>query len=83
MPNINELRSLINYAKSNTAAWLNTAIASGGGGFSNVQSVEYWTSTIYAGDTTKAWLINMGNGTQGSDLRIDNNSTYRLFPVRD
>lgn len=83
MPNINELRSLINYGKTSTSNWLNTPINNDGGGFSNVQSVEYWTSTIYAGDTTKAWLINMGNGTLGFELRNDSNSTYRLFPVRD
>ncbi|MBU0728338.1 MAG: choice-of-anchor D domain-containing protein [Proteobacteria bacterium] len=54
LPNINELRSLIN-SGDNTVTWLNTQ------GFINVQDVDYVTSTTYAYDTTKVWRVELSS----------------------
>ncbi len=55
-PNLNELRSLVNYGHPGTpASWLNA------NGFNNIQS-EYWTTTEYGPDNTKVWWIDMTNG---------------------
>jgi hypothetical protein len=56
LPNVNELESLINSGEANTANWLNSQ------GFSNVQSLHYWSSTTCAGLTDYAWLVHMGDG---------------------
>ena len=53
LPNINELESLINAGEANPSTWLNSQ------GFSNVQSVSYWSSTTYAFNTAYAWIVNM------------------------
>lgn len=82
VPNINELRSLVNYGKSSPASWLNTAMASGGGGFSNVQSANYWSSSIYANNTAFVWRVNMNSGSVGAGGMGNNNVDIWLFPVR-
>jgi hypothetical protein len=43
LPNLTELRSLVNYGQSNSAEWLNSL-----GGFANVQPGYYFSSTIVA-----------------------------------
>ncbi|MBI5047637.1 MAG: DUF1566 domain-containing protein, partial [Deltaproteobacteria bacterium] len=73
LPNRKELRSLINYAQANTAAWLNTQ------GFSNVQADYYWSSTTYASSTTFAWYVNMWNGNVFGGLKTN---AFYAWPVR-
>lgn len=82
VPNINELNSLVNYARINQAIeWLNVPIANDGGGFSNVQPNGYWSSSSYASNTVHAWRVIMGNG---SIMTLSKSSaTNRLFPVRN
>ena len=82
MPNVNELASLINYGDS-PAVWLNTAIASGGGGFSNVASsnFSYWSSSTYAKTSSSAWYVYMGSGNIGYTAKTTSYA-YVLFPVR-
>lgn len=78
-PNINELRSLINYGESSTSVWLNTPISSGGGGFTNVNSGIYWTSSLY----TNSSIIRVIDLLNGSISSIVSTSTSTLlFPVR-
>jgi len=60
LPNIVELRSLVNAGKPNNANWwVNTE------GFNNVQSEGgYWSSSTSADSTDYAWYLNMmGNGS--------------------
>jgi len=56
LPNVSELRSLINAGQADTATWLN------GQGFSNVQADYHWSSTTYATNTTYAWFVSMSTG---------------------
>jgi hypothetical protein len=57
LPNINELKSLVNVGRSNSAKWLN------GQGFVNMQPAFYWSSSTYAADTNSAWVVNMTDGS--------------------
>ncbi len=87
VPNINELASLINYSEVNLADWLNTPIASGGAGFSNVKNITnsayYWSSSSEANDPTrKTWMVNMSNGMISTRNKSGNGSSNLLFPVR-
>jgi hypothetical protein len=72
LPNINELRSLVNYGQQSTAAWLNTQ------GFSNVQPNYYWSSSVYAqlGSGTY-WVVYFVDGSTAGD----NGADY-VWPVR-
>lgn len=72
VPNINELRSLINYDQSDLGTWLNTQ------GFSNVQnssSAWYWSSTT---DAVDGRLIFMNSEVWGGSR---DDSCY-VWPVR-
>ncbi|MBI5048403.1 MAG: DUF1566 domain-containing protein [Deltaproteobacteria bacterium] len=71
LPNVKELRSLINHEQTSTAAWLNTQ------GFSNVQGDVYWSST---GRDTTALDVNMWSGDVGSV--VFGTSTSYVWPVR-
>lgn len=74
LPNSNELRSLVNYGKSNVATWLNDQ------GFSNVQTnSSYWSSTTYVMGTTRAWTVNMYSSSMPSDTKTN---FYYVWPVR-
>ncbi len=55
LPNINELKSLVN-RQGNLAAWLN------GLGFQGVRKDYYWTSTTYAAYANNAWGVGMYSG---------------------
>lgn len=85
MPNINELRSLVNYAYASSADWLKYGSGSSGSPacsgacFANVQQNAYWTSTIYAITTTQVLNINF---TTGGISSRSNMGTLLLFPVR-
>ncbi len=79
LPNINELRSLVNYAATQTsstpAAWLETQ------GFTNVQvDYNYWSSTAYASTPDNAWNVNMNGGYVG--LGDKTASILYVWPVR-
>lgn len=86
MPNINELRSLINYAYANQANWLmygsgnNITPDCSGACFANVRANNYWTSSSYANNTTFAWCVSVFSGVTGTPDK--SNSSYLLFPVR-
>jgi hypothetical protein len=56
LSNINEQESLANAEEADTATWLN------GQGFSSVQPFNHWSSTTYAGDSSKAWSVYMQDG---------------------
>ncbi len=56
LPNINELKSLINADEPNMATWLNNV------GFINVQIEKYWSSTTYIYNTAQKWAVSMDYG---------------------
>lgn len=86
MPNINELRSLVNYAYASPANWLMYGSgdyytrACSGACFAYVPAVG-WTSSSLANDTTFAWVVIMSNGGAGNRGKNSNYNIY-LFPVR-
>ena len=73
LPNVVELRSLINDEETNMGAWLDTQ------GFNNVQSSIYWSSTTFTHYTTDAWVVYM---TSGFVLMYDKADSYDVWPVR-
>ncbi len=75
MPNLNEMRSLINYVQPDTAAWLNSQ------GFSNAQFGDYyWTSsTAFAASAARAWVVDMGHGNMNY---FDKIKAHHVWPVR-
>jgi len=82
VPNVNELRSLVNYGESSgPAAWLNVT-----GGFSNVVANSYWSSSSYAssggGAPASAWFVSMYDGSVGAAGKSGGDNVRRLFPVR-
>lgn len=87
MPNVNELRSLINYGYASPADWLMYGSGSAGlpacsgACFVNVQADYYWSSSSYASLANTAWVVFMLSGKVGSSSKIENASN-RLFPVR-
>jgi hypothetical protein len=73
LPNRNELESLLNYGKSDQAAWLI------GQGFTDVHADSYWTSSTTAISTTSAWFANMNGGSVDSNNKF---SMFYVWPVR-
>ena len=70
LPNLHEMKSLMNHGEASTATWLNTQ------GFNNVQMSDYyWTSSNY---TASAWKLFMGSGTSNSSLKSE---TGWVWPV--
>ena len=59
LPNVNELQSLVNAGQSNTALWLMSQ------GFGNQMASPCWSSTTYAPDVTRAWYVDLGDGSDG------------------
>jgi hypothetical protein len=73
LPNVNELRSLINhYGQANISTWLN------GQGFINVQDWFYWSSTTVAYNLYNARNVNYG-GELLESLKVN---YYYVWPVR-
>jgi hypothetical protein len=66
LPNINELKSLVNSEAANPATFLNSQ------GFSGLQPAPYWSSTTHVGNpTVLAWYVSMGEGrVDGADKSI-------------
>jgi hypothetical protein len=58
LPNIVELRSLINDEEKDNSTWLNSQ------GFNNFQN-GYWSSTTYSEDTYRAMVVDMDGGFVG------------------
>jgi hypothetical protein len=79
LPNVNELRSLINFNEANNAAWLTSQ------GFTNVQDYSYWSSTSCAscGVPYDAWSVNMWSGGTGVlGYAKDYSYDHYVWPVR-
>jgi photosystem II stability/assembly factor-like uncharacterized protein len=72
LPNVVELRSLINAGQSEPYTWLNSE------GFSDVQANYYWLST--SSGTDAAMIVNMIDGTMHSRFKTE---TWFLCAVRD
>lgn len=87
LPNINELRSLVDYSRHDPAL-------PAGHPFSNVQSVWYWSSTTNPVYTAGAFNVGMSRGSihvtgkgrpvVGGESRVENKADTRLgvWPVR-
>jgi hypothetical protein len=73
LPNRNELASLANRGKSNSAAWLMEQ------GFSNVQAASYWSSSTYPYNEWNAWSVNLNDGAVTS---MANKHDIHVWPVR-
>lgn len=73
LPNINELKSLVNLGAPNLADFLNAQ------GFTGVQFANYWSSSSYASDVTFAWIVTMNYGVVANDHKALN---YYVWPVR-
>jgi hypothetical protein len=80
-PNIKELQSLVDFRyflpalsdAAGTAQWREDDP------FSGVQYDNYWSSTSYAGDSSRAWMLNLSNGNVFSD---DKSINHCVWPVR-
>lgn len=72
LPNINELKSLVNLGQTSKASWLN------GQGFSNVKSLGYWSSTRYG--SWHAYYVNMDTGSVLEEISDSGYSEY-VWPV--
>ncbi len=64
LPNVNELRTIVDYTKS-TAPTIDTTA------FPSTQSNFYWSSSTYASYTNQAWWVNFNNGEVGSYYKAD------------
>jgi hypothetical protein len=73
LPNRKELLSLIDRERYQPAL-------PSGHNFTDVQLEYYWTSTTYAYDTSRAWIVGMRYGI--ADPR-DKTGNARVWPVRD
>lgn len=72
LPNIREILSLWNYNYADSSTYLNS------NGFSGFQLFDYWSSTTYFGDETKAWNAL----SYGGNYDISKTFTYTVIPVR-
>jgi hypothetical protein len=74
LPNSKELRSLVNNAQLNTAAWLNNQ------GFTNAQAGDfYWSSTSFVNNAVRAWVVDM---TYGNTNYFNKSNNHYVWPVR-
>ena len=74
LPNVNELVSLINAEQPNSATWLSNQ------GFTNVQSVEYWSSTYHTYYPSYDILVSMLSGNTWGTIKTEYG--HYLWPVR-
>jgi hypothetical protein len=74
LPNVIELEGLHNAEQANNVAWLNSQ------GFSNVQSIYYWSSTSSAPTPANAWQVLLHAGYV-SNLN-SKTTTAGAWPVR-
>lgn len=75
LPNINELKSLVNYNNTNQLDWL------GSQGFIRIlsQPAAYWSFTAYYSGSAEAWSVNL---TSGSSTHGASGSSLGILPVR-
>jgi len=75
LPNINELKTLINKDPANLSNWLATQ------GFTNVQPSFYWSSSTYAsaGNKSAALIVYLDQGYLAYNYKT---STVYVWPVR-
>jgi len=62
LPNVNELRTIVDYTKSSEPPIDTTA-------FPSTQSGGYWSSSTYAQNTSYAWYVVFVGGYVGSESR--------------
>lgn len=73
LPNINEMKSLIDKGQTNQSTWLNTQ------GFYNVRADFYWSGSTVAYSPYVAWYVRMTAGYVGN---YGKNSNFYVWPVR-
>jgi hypothetical protein len=77
LPNINELKSLVNSEVPILATFLNAQ------GFSGVQAAPYWSSTSHAAvPTVSAWYISMSDGRMDGGSKDGSSGVGFALPVR-
>ena len=69
LPNINELRSMIEY-NSTSYPTLNISL------FPNTKIGSYWSSTTYVIGTSSAWILSFVNGSIDYGSKINSNNYY-------
>ena len=74
LPNVNELRSLIDISR-------HTPALPGDHAFSNVQNANYWTSSTLAQDANQSWLVSMSAGQMSTGFKTLSDTGY-IWPVR-
>ena len=74
LPNIRELKSLVNYGQAAPSAWLELSF-----GFVNVQEGNYWSSSSFALSLEKAWSVGFWVG--GVEVKNKSDNLY-IWPVR-
>jgi Protein of unknown function (DUF1566) len=74
LPNVNELKSLMNFGVPSPAAWLSAQ------GFVNVPLAIFWTSTTDTGSPEQAF--NVGLDSPGGVFTSLKSNTYLVWPVR-
>ena len=74
LPNINELKSIVDRSRRNPAIV---------DVFTNTSSNRYWSSTTYEGYRNDAWIVGFGNGFVGSSSKGSKSSSYYVRCVRD
>ncbi|MBI5741792.1 MAG: DUF1566 domain-containing protein, partial [Nitrospirae bacterium] len=78
LPTVNELQSLVNLEVPNQEDWLN-AVGGYGNPFTNVHGYFYWSSTVAAGLSGSAWMVNLHYG----DVNMwDRTVDIYFWPVR-
>jgi hypothetical protein len=83
MPNIVELKSLLNLGESSQADWLNNPNAvlnDGSAAFANIAADYYWSSSTYAPITGNAWAVTMSSGNYRDMGK--KYSSRQVLPVR-
>jgi len=74
LPNVLELRSLVDEQQASQATWLKSQ------GFSNVYSGSYWSSSTFYSNDTLAWHIDMYDGSVS--FGIYKTFSFYVWPVR-
>ena len=72
LPNVNELRSVLDYSNYDPALPDSPP-------FINVQSAYYWSSSSFAGSTDSAWFVAMNTKYTSVDFKTN---SYSVWPVR-
>jgi hypothetical protein len=76
LPNRNELASMVNQERQNSAAWLN---AQGFLSLNNVISISYWSGTTSIVLPDSAWIVVMTDGLVGYTPKV---TVAGVWPVR-